>query len=89
MRKFITIAKVKYKVVPALYDFRQYAEDNRRHPCVGCHFGGDHCRTMMRSRTLKCVEGDEDDETGEDRKDYILIANTPEALAEYVAKRLT
>jgi len=35
------------------------------------------------------VDGDEDASNDIDRADYILIHNTDEALAEYVAKRLT
>jgi hypothetical protein len=69
--------------------FEQAEDDPDLSVCNGCVFEamGD-CRTRFRSKhTLKCVEGDDDSST--DRTDYILIHNTREALAEYVAKRLT
>lgn len=91
MKSHITVKGTKYRVVKALMTFEQ-AEDSsdlNLSVCNGCVFEaqGD-CRTRFRSKlTLKCVEGDDDSNT--DRADYILIYNTHEALAEYVAKRLT
>lgn len=92
MRTHITIKGVKYRVVKAIHTFEegQTSGDHEVSPCNGCVFEEvQSCRTRFRSGgRLKCVDGDEDAMSDEHRTDYILIHNTPEALAEYVARRM-
>lgn len=90
MKTHITVKGTKYRVVKALMTFEQAEVDHDLSVCDGCVFEamGD-CRTRFRAKqTLKCVEGDDGATHDAERVDYILIPNTREALAEYVAKRL-
>ena len=91
MRTHITVQGTKYRVVRAYLTFEQSEDASDLSVCDGCVFEaqGD-CRSRFRAgNRLKCVDGDEDAMADADRTDYILIHNTREALAEYVAKRLT
>jgi len=92
MRSHITVKGIKYRVVRAYMTFEQAENDGvDKSVCNGCVFESmGNCRTRFRSKnTLKCVDGNEDSNKDNDRADYILIHNTDEALAEYVARRLT
>ena len=89
MKSHITVKGIKYRVVRSLITFQQAEDSSDQSVCNGCVFEdvGD-CRRRFRAKNvLKCVDGDDDSNT--DRADYILIYNTQEALAEYVARRLT
>jgi len=91
MKSHITVKGTKYRVVKAYMTFEQSQDNSDLSVCEGCVFEaqGD-CRTRFRAKgLLKCVDGDDDAHCDADRTDYILIPNTREALAEYVAKRLT
>ena len=92
MRTHITVKGIKYRVVKAIHTFEesQTSDDHTVSPCNGCVFESlQGCRSRFRAgNRLKCVDGDEDAERDADRTDYILIGNTPEALAEYVAQRM-
>ena len=92
MKSHITVGGVKYRVVKAIHTFEegQTSDDHEVSPCNGCVFEDvQNCRTRFRSGgKLKCVDGDEDAMSDANRTDYILIGNTPEALAEYVARRM-
>ena len=82
---------IKYRVVKAYMTWEQADDHVDKSVCNGCVFEslGD-CRTRFRAKnTLKCVDGDSDASSDSERVDYILIPNTREALAEYVAQRLT
>ena len=90
MKSHITVAGIKYRVVKSYLTFEQAEDDIDTSVCDGCVFEkiGD-CRTRFRAKqTLKCVDGDSDASSDAERVDYILIPNTPEAIAEYVARRL-
>lgn len=90
MKTHITVKGTKYRVVKSYLTFEQAEDDVDTSVCDGCVFEemGD-CRTRFRAKqTLKCVDGDADSNSDAKRVDYILIHNTHEALAEYVAKRL-
>lgn len=91
MKSHITVKGTKYRVVKAYLTFEQAENEGvDKSVCNGCVFEemGD-CRTRFRAKqTLKCVDGDADSNSDAKRADYILIPNTREALAEYVAKRL-
>jgi len=92
MKTHITIKGTKYRVVKAHVTFEEGQSTSLDvSPCNGCVFESEQeCRSRFRAGgRLKCVDGDEDAMTDADRTDYILIPNTREALAEYVAKRLT
>lgn len=91
MKTHITVKGTKYRVVKAFVTWEPAEDDPDLSVCNGCVFEaqGD-CRTRFRAKqTLKCVEGEDDARSDSKRVDYILIDNTREALAEYVAKRLT
>jgi len=91
MRTHVTIKGIKYRVVKSYLTFEQAEDDSNLSVCEGCVFEAQGaCRTRFRAKgLLKCVDGDDDAHCDADRTDYILIHNTREALAEYVAKRLT
>ena len=91
MRTHVIVKGTKYRVVKAFMTLEEADDHDERSICDGCAFAGNNdCRRMFRARdTLKCVDGDSDAHSADERTDYILIPNTSEALAEYVAKRLT
>lgn len=91
MRTHITVDGTKYRVVKAYVTYEQAEDDHDMSVCGGCVFEEvSNCRIRHRAKgKLKCVDGDEDAMSDAERTDYILIHNTREALAEYVAKRLT
>lgn len=91
MKTHVTVQGTKYRVVRAYLTFEQSQDVSDLSVCDGCVFEAQgECRTRFRAKgLLKCVDGDSDAMTDANRTDYILIPNTREALAEYVAKRLT
>lgn len=91
MRTHITVQGTKYRVVRAYLTFEQSQDVSDLSVCGGCVFESEQeCRSRFRAGgRLKCVDGDDEALCDASRTDYILIHNTREALAEYVAKRLT
>jgi hypothetical protein len=90
MKSHITVQGTKYRVVKAFRTFEESEVDHDLSVCEGCVFEAlGECRTRFRAKdTLKCVEGDDEAMRDAERTDYILIDNTREALADYVAHRL-